>query len=253
MTIQTLYDKLLELRIPAFRQALQEQQANPQFTELAFEERLALLVDHECTQRRENRIRRNIHTAAFPASASLEDLDLSPSRGLERRTILELGQCNWISSRQNIIVLGPTGSGKSFLACAFGTAAARSGFTVRYHRTSRLLHTLSQVRSDGSLTSMLRSLAKCSLLVLDDWMRDAITIQDAQNILEVLDDRFGHTATLIATQVPIPDWHRRIPDPTIADAILDRLVHNAHRIELKGESQRKLRAKRTMPSIVSHT
>jgi DNA replication protein DnaC len=246
MTLQTLYDQLLELRIPAFRQALQEQQSNPQFTELAFEDRLALLVDHECTQRRENRIRRNLHTAAFPTSASLEDLDLSPSRGLERRTILDLGQCNWIASRQNVIVLGPTGSGKSFLACAFGTAAARSGFTVRYHRTSRLLHTLSQVRSDGSLTSMLRSLAKCGLLVLDDWMRDAITIQDAQNILEVLDDRFGHTATLIATQVPITDWHRRIPDPTIADAILDRLVHNAHRIELKGESQRKLRAKRSM-------
>jgi DNA replication protein DnaC len=249
MTLQTLYDKLLELRIPAFRQALQEQQSNPQFTELGFEERLSLLVDHECTQRRENRIRRNIHTAAFPTSASLEDLDLAPTRGLERRTILELGQCNWISSRQNIIVLGPTGSGKSFLACAFGTAAARTGFTVRYHRTSRLLHTLSQVRSDGSLTSMLRSLAKCSLLVLDDWMRDAISIQNAQDILEVLDDRFGHTATLIATQVPITEWHRRIPDPTLADAILDRLVHNAHRIELKGESQRKIRAKRTM----SHT
>ena len=246
MTLQTLYDQLLELRIPAFRQALQEQQSNPQFTELSFEERLSLLVDHECTQRRENRIRRNIHTAAFPTSASLEDLDLSPTRGLERRTILELGQCNWISSRQNMIVLGPTGSGKSFLACAFGTAAARNGFTVRYHRTSRLLHTLSQVRSDGSFTTTLRSLARCSLLVLDDWMRDAISIQDAQNILEVLDDRFGHTATLIATQVPIPEWHRRIPDPTLADAILDRLVHNAHRIELKGESQRKIRAKRTM-------
>jgi DNA replication protein DnaC len=249
MTLQTLYDQLLELRIPAFRQALQEQQSNPQFTELAFEERLALLVDHECTQRRENRIRRNLHAAAFPLSASLEELDLSPARGLERRMVLELGQCNWIPARQNIIVLGPTGSGKSYLASAFGKAAVRCGFTVRYHRTSRLLHTLTQVRSDGSLTGTLRSLAKCSLLVLDDWMRDAISIQDAQNILEVLDDRFGNTATLIATQVPINEWHRRIPDPTLADAILDRLVHNAHRIELKGESQRKLRAKRTM----SHT
>jgi DNA replication protein DnaC len=246
MTLQTLYDQLLELRIPAFRRALQEQQTNPQFTELAFEERLALLVDHECTQRRENRIRRNLHAAAFPLSASLEELDLSPARGLERRTILDLGQCNWISSRQNMIVLGPTGSGKTFSACAFGKAAARFGFTVRYHRTSRLLHTLTQVRSDGSLTATLRSLAKCHLLVLDDWMRDAISIQDAQNILEVLDDRFGHTATLIATQVPIPEWHRRIPDPTLADAILDRLVHNAHRIELKGESQRKIRGKRSM-------
>ena len=168
MTLQTLYDQLLELRVPAFRQALQEQQSNPQFTELAFEERLSLLVDHECTQRRENRIRCNLHTAAFPTSASLEELDLSPARGLERRTILELGQCNWIPARQNIIVLGPTSSGKSYLASAFGTAAIRSGFTVRYHRTTRLLHTLSQVRSDGSLTGTLRALAKCSLLVLDD-------------------------------------------------------------------------------------
>lgn len=248
MTIQTLYDQLLELRVPAFRQALQEQQANPKYAELAFEERLALLVDHECTQRRENRIRRNLHTAAFPMSASLEELDLSPARGLERRPVLALGQSNWITARQNMIVLGPTGSGKSFLACAFGTAAVRNGFTVRYHRTSRLLHTLTQVRADGSLTSMLRSLARINLLILDDWMRDAITIQNAQDILEVLDDRFGHTATLIASQVPIVDWHRRIPDPTLADAILDRLVHNAHRVELKGESQRKLRAKRTMPN-----
>lgn len=246
MTIQTLYDQLLELRIPAFRQALQDQQSNPKYAELTFEERLALLVEHECTRRRENRIRRNLHSAAFPMSASLEELDLSPARGLERRSVLALGQSNWITARQNMIVLGPTGSGKSFLACAFGTAAVRNGFTVRYHRTSRLLHTLTQVRADGSLTNMLRSLARINLLILDDWMRDAITLQNAQDILEVLDDRFGHTATLISSQVPIADWHRRIPDPTLADAILDRLVHNAHRIELKGESQRKLRAKRTM-------
>ncbi len=248
MTLQTLNDQLLELRLPAFRQALQEQQSNSKYTELAFEERLALLVDQECTQRRENRIRRNIHSAAFSMTANLEDLDISAARGLERRSILELAQCNWITARQNIIVLGPTGSGKSFLACAFGTAAARNGFTVRYHRTSRLLHTLTQVRADGSLTNLLRSLAKIGLLILDDWMRDTITIQNAQDILEVLDDRFGHTSTLIASQVPIADWHRRIPDPTLADAILDRLVHNAHRIELKGESQRKIRAKRIMPN-----
>ena len=137
MTLQTLYDQLLELRIPAFRQALQEQQSNPQFTELAFEERLSLLVDHECTQRRENRIRRNLHTAAFPTSASLEELDLSPARGLERRTVLELGQCNWIPARQNILILGPTGSGKSFLVSAFGKAAIRNGFTIPFSFSPR--------------------------------------------------------------------------------------------------------------------
>jgi len=248
MTLQTLNDQLLELRLPAFRQALQEQQSNSKYTELAFEERLALLVDHECTQRRENRIRRNIHSAAFSISARLEDLEISATRGLERHFILELGQCNWITARQNMIILGPTGSGKSFLVCAFGTAAARNGFTVRYHRSSRLLHTLSQTREDGSWSGWLRSVARTNLLILDDWMRDPITLQNAQDLLEILDDRFGHTSTLIASQVPVTEWHRRIPDPTIADALMDRIVHNAHRIELKGESQRKIRAKKNMPN-----
>jgi DNA replication protein DnaC len=248
MSLPTLYDQLLELRLPAFREALQEQHANPQFTELTFEDRLALLVDHECARRRESRIQRNIRAAVFPMQAAFEDIDFSPARGLERRSILELGQCSWISSRHNILVLGPTGSGKSFIASAFGNVAARHGFTVRYYRTSRLLHSLTLARTDGTFTAMLRSLAKTSLLILDDWMRDPITLSNAQDILEVLDDRFGHTATLIASQVPVSDWHLRIPDPTLADAILDRLVHNAQRVQLQGESQRKLRADRSMPN-----
>lgn len=248
MSQQAIYDQLLELRLPAFRDALREQQNNPKFIDLSFEDRLALLVDHECTQRRENRIRRIIRSADFPMPAALEDLDFSPSRAIDRRFILELGQCNWVTSRHNLIVLGPTGSGKTFLACAFGTAAARNIFPVRYMRTSRLLHSLTQAREDGSFTKLLRSVAKTSLLILDDWMRDPITIQNAQDMLEVLDDRFGHTATIIASQVPVSDWHLRIPDPTLADAILDRIVHNAQRVQLEGESQRKLRAQRTMPN-----
>lgn len=247
MTLQALDDQLRELRLSTFRNALREQQANPKYNDLTFEDRLSLLVNAECTQRRENRIKRNIRSANFPMQATLEDLDFSPSRGLDRRLILELGQSGWIASRHNILILGPTGSGKSYLASAFGVAAARNGYTVRYHRISRLLHTLTIARQDGSLTNLLRSLAKTNLLILDDWMRDAITIQNAQDILEVLDDRFGHTATLIASQVPVTDWHLRIPDPTLADAILDRIVHNAQRIQLEGESQRKLRANRSMP------
>jgi len=245
MTSPTLYDQLLELRLPAFRQALREQEENPKYAELAFEERLALLVDHECTQRRENRVRRCIHAAGFPMQAAFEELDFSPGRGLERRKVLELAQCTWVTSHHNLIILGPTGSGKSFMASAFGTAAARAGFTVRYLRTSRLLHALTLSHQDGSFTSLLRSLARASLLILDDWMRDAITVPNAQDLLEVLDDRFGHSSTLLASQVPVADWHLRIPDPTLADAILDRLVHNAQRLELKGESQRKLRANRS--------
>ena len=245
MTNSTIYDQLLELRLPAFRQALREQEENPKYTELAFEERLALLVDHECTQRRENRIRRCIHSAGFPMQAAFEELDFSPGRGLERRNVLELAQCTWITSHHNLILLGPTGSGKSFVASAFGTAAARAGFTVRYLRTSRLLHALTLSHQDGSFANLLRSLARASLLILDDWMRDAITVPNAQDLLEVLDDRFGHSSTLLASQVPVADWHLRIPDPTLADAILDRIVHNAQRLELKGESQRKLRANRS--------
>lgn len=248
MTLQTLYDQLRELRLSAFRNALREQQNNPKYNDLAFDDRLSLLVDVECTQRRENRVRRNIHKANFPTRATLEELDFSPSRGLDRRFILELGQCGWITSRQNVLIFGPTGCGKSYLASAFGVAAARNDFSVRYFRTSRLLHTLTLARQDGSFSNLLRSLAKTNLLILDDWMRDAISIQNTQDLLEVLDDRFGHAATLIASQVPIPDWHLRIPDPTLADAILDRIVHNAHRIQLEGESQRKLRAQRTMPN-----
>jgi len=246
MTTQALYDKLLELRLPAFRQALREQEENPKYAELSFDERLVLLVDHECTQRRENRVRRCIHAAGFPMQATIEDLDISAGRGLERRSVLELAQCSWITSRHNLIILGPTGGGKSFLACAFGTAAARSGFTVRYLRTSRLLHSLSLSHQDGTYTNLLRSLARSSLLILDDWMRDEITVPGAQDLLEVLDDRFGHTSTIFASQVPVADWHLRIPDPTLADAMLDRIVHNAQRLQLKGESQRKLRANRSM-------
>ena len=247
MTSQTLYNQLLELRMSTFCNALREQQANPKYTDLSFEDRLSLLVDAECLQRRENRIQRNIRAAKFPMQASIEDLDISPSRGLDRHLVLEFGQSNWIANRHSMLILGPTGSGKTYLASAFGVAAARNGYTVRYHRLSRLLHTLTLARQDGSFINLLRSLAKTKLLIFDDWMRDTITIQNAQDILEILDDRFGHTSTLISSQVPVTDWHLRIPDPTLADAILDRIVHGAHIIQLTGESQRKLRAERSMP------
>jgi DNA replication protein DnaC len=247
MSDQPLFDKLLQLRLPAFREGLRQQQTNPKYTELSFEERLSLLVDQECTRRHDNRIRRNLRAAAFPFQAALEDLELTPERGLDRRQVLELGQCGWVSSHYNLIVLGPTGSGKSFLTCAYGTAAVRMGFSVRYFHTSRLLHALGLARQDGTYANLLRSLARTDLLVLDDWMRDSLTLSNAQDLLEILDDRFGHSSTLVAAQVPVSDWLLRIPDPTLADAILDRLVHNSFRLQLAGESQRKLRAVRSMP------
>ena len=248
MLIQPLLDKLIQLRLPAFRDGLQEQLGNPKYAELAFEERLALLVDWECTGRHDRRTQRRIKLANFPQPASIEDLDLSPGRGLDRRLLLELAQCIWIASHLNILVLGPTGGGKTYLACALGLAAARSNYSVRYFRTSRLLYQLAQSHLDGSYPALLASLAKLDLLILDDWMRDPITAPNAQDLLEVMDDRFSRVSTIVASQVPVADWYARFPDPTLGDAILDRIVHNAYRLNLEGESQRKTRSAIPMSS-----
>jgi DNA replication protein DnaC len=250
MLVQPLLDKLTELRLPAFREGLQEQLHNPQYTQLAFEERLALLVDQECTRRASRRVQRRTEAAAFPFLALVEDLDFSTARGLDRRVVLELAQGAWIEQHLNVIVDGPTGAGKTFLASALGQAACRNNFTVRYFRTSRLLQQLARAHADGSYITLLTSLARTDLLIFDDWMRDPISLSQAQDLLEILDDRFGHCSTLVATQVPVAEYHARFPDATLADAILDRLVHNAHRLTLIGESQRKMRATGRMPSSV---
>jgi DNA replication protein DnaC len=248
MNDTVLFDKLLELRLPAFREGLREQQGNPKYTELSFEDRLAMLVEQECTRRHNNRIRRSLKKAAFPMQATLEDLDLTPERGLDRRQVLELGQCAWIGNHLNMLVLGSTGAGKSYLACSFGTAAVRLGYSVRYFHTSRLLHSLGQARQDASYPTFLRTLARTDLLILDDWMRDPLTPANAQDILEVLDDRYGNASTIVTAQMPVAEWFSQISDPTLADAILDRLVHNAYRLQLSGDSQRKIRAIRSMPN-----
>jgi len=248
MLIQPLLDQLIQLRLPAFRDGLREQLNNPQYAELSFEERLALLVDLECTRRRDHRLHRRRKLAAFPLSASIEDLDLSPSRGLERRWVLELAQSIWIHQHLNILVLGPTGSGKSFLSCALGLAACKADFSVRYFRTSRLLFQLAQAHVDGSFPTLLSSLAKVDLLILDDWLRDPISVTETRDVLEILDDRFGRVSTLVASQLPVADWFTQFPNPTHADAILDRLIHNAYRLSLTGDSQRRLRSNLPMPS-----
>ena len=247
MISQTLLDKLLELRLTAFREGLREQSSNPHYVDLSFEERLLLLVELECTHRSGSRIKRRLKLADFPMPATIEDLDFSPERGLDRRLILELAQCSWIDKFLNVLILGATGTGKSFLASSLGVAACRLGYFVRYVRTSRFLHSLAHARQDGSYLSFLRSLNKADVLILDDWMRDPIQLPATQDLLEVFDDRFGKKATLFVSQVPVADWQPRFPDPTLADAILDRTVHNAYRLPLLGDSQRKLRASRTMP------
>ncbi len=239
MLTQPLLDKLSQLRLPAFRAALEDQMQSPHYAALSFEERLGFLVDIETTHRTHNRLQRRLKAARFPLPATLEDLDLSASRGLNRAQVLELAQGAWIANHLNIIILGATGAGKSFLSAALGRSACQAEFTVRYYRTSRLLQQLTLAQADGSYPKLLRTLARTQLLILDDWLRDPLTRRQARDLLEILDDRYGRTATLVATQVPVADWHLRIPDPTLSDSIHDRLIHNAYRLQLQGESMRK--------------
>ena len=248
MLTQPLFDKLTQLRLSAFRAALEEQLHSSQYADLPFEDRLGLLIDRECTHRDNNRLKRRLKAARLALPATIEDLDLSPSRGLDRRLVLQLAQGEWIRQHLNILVLGPTGVGKTFLACALAHAACRHNFNVRYQRTSRLLHQTALAHADGSYPKFLDAFARVQLLVLDDWLRDPLTRPQSQDLLEILDDRYGRSSTLVATQVPIAEWHARFPDPTIGDAILDRLVHNAHRLALKGESRRKIGSPLRMPT-----
>lgn len=249
MVSETLMDKLLQLRLPAFREGLRQQMANPQYAQLSFEERLLLLVDIECARRVDNRTQRRLKLAGFPIRAAVEDIDFSPDRGLDRRLVLELSQSLWIDKALNLIVSGATGTGKTYLACALGYAACKLGYSVRYFRIARFLHDFNIANRDDTFLTMLKSLSKVDLLILDDWMRDPIQLSAAQSLLELFDDRFGHSSTIIVSQVPVSDWFTRFPDPTLADAILDRTIHNAYRLDLAGESQRKLHGFRTM----SHT
>ena len=266
MLTQPLLDKLSALGLRGFRAALEEQFEIPHYAELAFEERLGLLIDIECTRRADNRLQRHIRSAHFALPATIEDLDLSVRRGLKRAHVLELAQSAWVRRHLNILILGATGTGKTYLTCALGNAACRANYSVRYERTSRLLQTIELAHADGSYAKLLRSLARTKLLIFDDWLRDPLTRSQARDLLEVLDDRYGHAATIVATQIPVADWHpvyrcsvhgtvpnelgrySQISDPTLADAILDRLIHNAYRLELQGVSMRKTHSR--LPATV---
>lgn len=245
MLAQTL-EKLRAIGLKAMADALGEQVTTPGAADLPFEDRIGLLVDREWDARETRRLQRRLKAAKLKQSAAcIEDVDFATPRGLDRGVLLSLASGHWIAAHQNCILIGPTGAGKSFIGCALGNRACRDGHSVAYHRVSRLLEDVALARADGSLGSLTRALAKVDLLVLDDWLLTTLTIGQAQDLLDILEDRSGSGSTLIATQVPVGQWHARIGDPTIADAILDRLVHAAHRIELRGESMRKLRARAT--------
>ncbi len=239
MLNQPLLDTLSQLGLPAFRAALVEQWQSPHYADLAFEQRLGLLLDLEVTRRTNNRLQRRLQQARFPLQATMEDLDLSPSRGLNRSQVLHLAQGEWIANHLNLLILGPTGAGKSFLAAALGRAACQQEYQVLFLRTSRFLQSLELAHADGSWPQLLAKMARTHLLIFDDWLRDPLSRSQAQDLLEIIDDRYGRVATTVVTQVPVADWHLRIPDPTLSDALLDRLIHNAYRLELTGDSRRK--------------
>jgi DNA replication protein DnaC len=243
MLIQQTIEGMHSLRLNAMAQAFEQQRGNPALQELPFEDRLGMLVEHERQARDCRRVDRLLKTARLKANdASVEDIDFRASRGLDKRQVTSLMNCDWVQKGQNLILTGPTGVGKTWLACAYANQAARRGLPVLYRRLPRLLEEMEIAREDGSLLKLRQQLAKTRLLVLDDWGVCTLTSQGRQDLLEIVDDRVGVLSTAITSQLPISDWHTYLGEPTIADAILDRLVHSAHRIALKGESMRKLKA-----------
>ena len=212
---------------------------NAEASSLSFEERLGLMVDREDDERRNRRMTASLRRAKLRLQACMEDIDYRHKRGLDKALMMSLASCSYIPKHHNVIITGPTGAGKTYLACALGHKACLEGYSARYRRLPNLLTELAMARGDGRYPKIMAAYAKADLLVLDDWGIDRLTKEQRIDLLELIEDRHGLKSTLVAAQVPIDAWHEMIGDPTLADAILDRLVHNAYKIELKGESMRK--------------
>ena len=232
-------DKLQTLRLHGMLKALHEQSKAPGIDSLSFEERLGLLVDRELTERDDKRLSSRLRQARLKHNACLEDIDYGSPRGLDRALILQLSSGRWLRDGLNLIIGGATGVGKTWLACALAHQACREGYSVRYLRLPRLMEELGLAHGDGRFTKLMSGYAKTDLLILDDWGMAPFTAEQRRDMLELLDDRYGQRSTIVTSQMPVDNWHELIGDPTLADAILDRLVHNAYRINLKGESMRR--------------
>jgi len=232
-------DKLESLRLHGMVQALKQQWQQPELNELSFEQRLGLLVDRESDLRQTRQMQTRLRKAKLRQNAVVEDIDFKHPRGMDRSQVLQLATCQWIKQKQNLLITGPTGVGKSYLACALAHTACREGFSVLYLRIARLFADLALARGDGRYIKLLATFAKTDLLLLDDYGLAPLAKEQRYDFLEILEDRHGLRSTLVTSQLPVEHWHEQIGDPTTADAILDRLVHNAHTLQLKGGSMRK--------------
>jgi DNA replication protein DnaC len=241
-------DKLHELRFTGMAKALTEQMALPDIEDLSFEERLGLLVDREATEREDRRLQTRLRQAKLKQNACIEDIDFKQPRGMDKSLMLDLAQCQWIKKHLNLLITGPTGVGKTWVACALAQKACREGFTSLYLRLPRLLQELPIAKGDGTYIRLLARLAKVEVLILDDWGLSKLIAEQRRDLLEILEDRHDNRSTIVTSQLPLDQWHHIIGDPTLADAILDRLVHNAYKINLKGESMRKNKSKLTAPT-----
>jgi len=239
MLEQQTLDQLRQLRLGGMIDALQQQREQPDTHDLSFEERFAFLVQREILHRENRRLARLLKDAKLRVNACVEDIDYRHPRRLERSRMASLAQLGWLREAQNLCLTGPTGCGKTWLACALGNQACRQGHSVRYLRLPRLFEQLRIAHGDGSYARLLAQLLRTELLILDDWGMQKVTAQQRQDLMEIIEDRHGRRSTLIASQLPIDHWHDYIGEATLADAILDRLLHGAHRIALSGESMRR--------------
>lgn len=239
MLTQPLIQQLHELRLRGMAAALEQQNANAERATLSFEERLGLMIQHEVTERASARLAQRLRWARLPHGAVMEDLDTQTLRGLSASALAQVRDLGWIAQHLNVLITGPTGVGKSFLACALAHAACRTDYAVRFFRLPRLVDELTRHHAMQNRSGLLKQLAKAELLVLDDFGLTPMSEQTKRDLLEILDDRYDRRSTIVTSQLPVDQWHTYLNDPTLADAILDRLVHNSYRLTLKGESMRK--------------